>query len=82
MCQTNQSSSQVTSSWVKNELYELTEADREILESKDSLLSKNVMDAGQQLICKALGSLETYPSVSNCKEKESTYFSLSDPSYQ
>ena len=74
VCQPNQSSSQFTSSWLKNELYELTEADREILESKDGLLHDNLMDAGQQLIFKALGSLETYQSVLNCQKKESTYY--------
>ena len=77
VCQPNQSSSQVTSSWLKNELYELTEADRKILESKDGWLNNNLMDAGQQLICKALGSLETYQSVLNCQKKESTYFPVS-----
>ena len=77
MCQPNQSSSQVTSSWLKNELYELTEADRKILESKDGWLNNNLMDAGQKLICKAIGSLETYQSVLNCHKKESTYFPVS-----
>ena len=77
VCQPNQSSSQFTSSWLKNELYKLTEADREILESKDGWLNDNLMDAGQQLICKALGSLETYQSVLNCQKKESTYFPVS-----
>ena len=62
VCQPNQSSSRVTSSWLKNELYELTEADRKILESKDGWLNDNCMDAGQQLSCKALGSFETYQS--------------------
>ena len=57
MCQPNQSSWQVTSSWLKNELYELTEAGREILESKDGWLNDNLMDAGRQLIFNALGSL-------------------------
>ena len=40
-------------------------------------LNDNLMDAGQQLICKALGSLETYQSVLNCQKKESTYFPVS-----
>ena len=74
MWQPNQSASQVMSSWLKNELYELTEADREILESKDGWLNDNLLDAGQQLICKALGSLETYQSVLNCQKKESKHF--------
>ena len=77
MYQPNQSSSQVTSSWLKNELYELTDAHREILESKDGWLNDNLMDAVQQLICKTLGSLETYQSVLNCQKKESTYFPVS-----
>ena len=74
MCHPNQSSLQVTSSWLKNELYELTKADREILESKDGSLKDNLMHAGQQLLCKAVGSLKTYQSVLNCQKKESTYF--------
>ena len=77
VCQPNQSSSQVTTSWLKNELYELIEADREILGSKDGWLNYNLMDAGQELICKALGRLETYQSVLNCQKKESTYFPVS-----
>ena len=77
MCQPNQSSSQVTSSWLKNELYELTDADREILESKDGCLNDSLMDPGQQLIRKALGSLETYQSVFNYQRKVSTYFPVS-----
>ena len=68
---------QVTFLWLKNELYELTEADREILESKDSWLNNKLMDAGQKLICKALGSLETYQPVLNCHKKKSTYFPVS-----
>ena len=35
------------------------------------------MAVGQQLICKPLGSLETYRSVLNCQKKESTYFPVS-----
>ena len=77
MCHPNQSSLQVTSSWLKNELYELRKADREILESKDGSLKDNLMHAGQQLLCKAVGSLKTYQSVLNCQKKESTYFPVS-----
>ena len=69
MCQPNQSSSQVTSLWLKNELYKFTEAGKEILESKDGWLNDNLMDAGQQLICNALGSLETYQLVLNFQKK-------------
>ena len=77
VCQPNQSSSQVTSSWLKNGLYELTEADREIMESKDGWLSDNLMDAGQHLIVRLPRSLETYQSVLNCQKKESAYFPVS-----
>ena len=76
MCQPNQSSAQATSSLLKTELYELTETDREILESKDGWLNDNLMDSGQ-LIFKALGSLETYQSVLNCQKNESTSFLVS-----
>ena len=76
VCQPNQSFLQVTSSWLKNELYELTEADKKILESKDGWLNDSLMDVGQQLICKALGSHETYQSVLSCQKKESTYFQV------
>ena len=77
VCQPNQSSSQVTSLWLKNELYEVIEADTEILESKDGWLNNNFMDARQQLICQALGSPQTYQSVLNCQKKESTCFPVS-----
>ena len=65
------------SSWLKNELYGLAEADREILESKDGWLNNNFMNAGKPLICKAFYNLETYQSVLNCQKKESTYFPVS-----
>ena len=38
VCQPDQSSSQRTSSWLKNELYQLTEADREILEREGKMV--------------------------------------------
>ena len=47
------------------------------MESKDGWLNYNLMDAGQQLIYKALGGLVTYQSVLNCQKKESTYFPVS-----
>ena len=49
----------------------------EILESKDGWLNDNLMDAGEQLICKVLGSLETYQLVLNCQKKELIYFPVS-----
>ena len=77
MCQPNQSSLQVTSSWLENELYELTEVDRKILESKDGLLNNNLMDAGKQLVCKAHASLEAYQLVLNCQKKQSIHSPVS-----
>ena len=78
VCQPNQSSSQVSSSRLKNELDEITEADRKILESKDGWLNDNLMYAGQQLIYKALGILETYQLVLNFQKKELIWFPVSD----
>ena len=41
------------------------------------------MDAGQKLICKALGDLESYQSVLNCqKQDESPYIPVSDDHIQ
>ena len=56
--------------WLNNVYYRLTSADRELLESPDGLLNDQLMDAGQKLICKALGSLESYQSVLNCQKLE------------
>ena len=67
----------IPSIWVKNELYELKEFDKEILEVSDCWLNHNLMDAGQKLICKALSSLATYQSVLNCQKKRQTYFPVS-----
>ena len=68
--------------WIKNELYELKESDKEILEGSDCWLNDNLTDAGQKLICKALGNLETYQSVLNCKKKWQTYFPVSSDHMQ
>ena len=70
-------SQRIPAIWIKNELYELKELDKEILEGSDCWLNDNLMDAGQKLICKALGSLETYQSVLNCQKKRQTYFPVS-----
>ena len=63
--------------WIKNELYELKESDKEILEGSDCWLNDNLMDAGQKLICKALGSLDMYQSILNSQKKRQTYFPVS-----
>ena len=56
--------------WLNNDNYRLTSADRELLESPNGLLNDQLMDAGQKLICKALGTLESYQSVLNWQKLE------------
>ena len=56
--------------WLNNDNYRLTISDRELLESPNGLLNDQLMDAGQKLICKALGTLESYQSVLNCQKLE------------
>ena len=70
-------SERIPVTWINNELYELKESDKEILEGSDCWLNNNLIDAGQKLICKTLGSLETYQSVLNCQKKRQTYFPVS-----
>ena len=67
-------SQRISALWIKNELYELKELDKEILEGSDCWLNDNLMDAGQKLIFKSLGGLETNQSVLNCQKKRQTYF--------
>ena len=64
--------------WLGNDLYRLNVSYREILESPVGLLNDQLMDAGQKLICKALGDLESYQNVLNCqKQNESPYIPVS-----
>ena len=70
-------SERIPVTWINNELYELKESDKEILEGSDCWLNNNLIDAGQKLICKTLGSLETYQSVLDCQKKQQTYFPVS-----
>ena len=44
-------SQRIPAIWIKNELYELKESDKEILEGSDCCLNYNLMDAGQKVIC-------------------------------
>ena len=63
-------SQRIPTIWMNKELYKLKESDKkEILEGSDCWLNNNLMDEGQKLICKTLGSLETYQSVLNCQKK-------------
>ena len=43
-------SQRIRAIWIKNELYDLKELDKEILEGSDFWLNDNLMDAGQKLI--------------------------------
>ena len=61
--------------WFKNESYELKELGRDILFSFSLWFSGNLMDAGKNLICKALTN--SYQSVLNYQKKESTYLPVS-----
>ena len=51
-CPQNESPPQVESPtiWLKNNLYELTEAEKEVLETSDAWLNDNLMDARKKLI--------------------------------
>ena len=70
-------SQRIPAIWTKNELYELKESNKEILEGSDCWLNDNLMVSGQKLICKAPGSLETHQSVLNCQKKQRTYSPVS-----
>ena len=70
-------SQRIPATWIKNELYELKELDKEIFEGSDCWLNDNLMDAGEKLICKALGRVETYQSVLNYHKKQQMYFAVS-----
>ena len=75
-------SERIPVTWINNELYELKESDKEILEGSNCWLNDNLVDAGQKLICKTLDNLETYQSVLNCQKKQQTYFPVSDDHIQ
>ena len=75
-------SQRIPAIWIKNELYELKELDKEILEGSDWWLNDNLMNVGQKLICKALGILKTYQSVLNYQKKRQRYFPVSSDHIQ
>ena len=60
--------------WLRNELYFLKEADRLILLSKNEWLTDNIMDAAQKLICKKLGTIDSYQSVLNSEKQTENPF--------
>ena len=56
--------------WLKNDLYKFKIEDKRILQSTDGCLKDRIMDAAQKLICKTLGTEDTYQSVLNCKKRD------------
>ena len=55
--------------WLGNEMYILKKDDQHLLLSKDARLNDRIMDAAQELICKEIGTDESYQSVLNSEKK-------------
>ena len=55
--------------WLRNEMYILKKEDQHLLLSKDVWLYDRIMDAAQKLICKEIGTDESYQSVLNSEKK-------------
>ena len=55
--------------WLRNEMYILKKEDQHLLLSKDAWLNDRIMDAAQKLICKEIGTDESYQSVLNSEKK-------------
>ena len=55
--------------WLCNEMYILKKEDQYLLLSKDAWLNDRIMDAAQKLICKEIGTDESYQSVLNSEKK-------------
>ena len=55
--------------WLRNEMYILKKEDQHLLLSKDAWLNDRIMDAAQELICKEIGTDESYQSVLNSERK-------------
>ena len=55
--------------WLRNEMYILKEEDQHLLLSKDAWLNDRIMDATEKLICKEIGTDESYQSVLNSEKK-------------
>ena len=51
--------------WLRNEMYILKKEDQHLLLSKDAWLNDRIMDAARKLICKEIGTDESYQSVLN-----------------
>ena len=59
--------------WLETENSILTVKENKILLSDTEWLNNNIMDVTQQLICKALGRLESYQSVLNWQKSETPF---------
>lgn len=64
--------------WIKNNMDHLKFSDRYILLSKTGWLNDSLMDANQQLICKWLGNLESWQSISNWEKNGVPFFKMGE----
>ena len=55
--------------WLRNKMYILKKGDQHLLLSKDAWLNDRIMDAAEKLICKEIGTDESYQSVLNSEKK-------------
>ena len=55
--------------WLRNDLYFLKQEDEQILLSNNAWLNDRIMDAAQKLICKEIGTMDSYQSVLNSERK-------------
>ena len=55
--------------WLRNEMYILKKEDQHLLLSKYAWLNDRILDAAQKLICKEIGTDQSYHSVLNSEKK-------------
>ena len=55
--------------WLRNDLYFLKQEDQQILLSNNVWLNDRIMDATQKLVCKEIGTMDSYQSVLNSERK-------------
>ena len=55
--------------WLRNDLYFLKQEDEQILLSNNAWLNDRIMDVAQRLICKEIGTMDSYQSVLNLERK-------------
>ena len=64
--------------WLETDNYILTVKEKKIHLSDTELLSDNIMDAAQKVICKALGRLESHQLVLNWQKRRTLFFNISE----